>query len=201
MKYLANALVLPLLACAAPQAGAQLLPNLPVSVELRLGAALPTGDLAEAEPGIGAETGPAFGAAALFHFSGVLSAYGGYSRTLFSCPPCGESGIDDRVVDAGAEFGVQAMLPARIAGASPWLRAGGVYGQLTFSGQGGRLSSEPTLGYEVGGGISVGVTRSLAITPGLRFRAYPAEFDLGKFPRRTVDASRILADVGLAYRF
>jgi hypothetical protein len=165
-----------------------------------VGAGIPTGDFAEDEPGVGAQAGPAFSAGALFHVSAALSVYGAYSRTHFACGACDANGLDEQVVDAGAEFGVQATLPA-LAGVAPWLRAGGVYRQLTFSGQGGQLSSDPGFGFEGGGGLSVPLTRSLSVAPGVRFRTYTARLDLGEFPSRSVDVSQVLADVGLAYRF
>lgn len=196
---LPSAMAVLLLACAATDAGAQGLAGLPVSIEARVGVGVPLGDLAEDEPGIGAQAGPAFSVGAQFHLSSAFSAYGAYSQTRFGCPRCGEGGIDDEVVDAGGEFGVQAMLGR--AGVSPWVRAGGVYRQLTFSGQGGRLSSDAAPGFEAGAGVSVRITRSLSIAPGVRFRTYEAELDLGDAPGRTVNVSQLVADVGLAFRF
>lgn len=201
MTHLPRALALLLTACAAPHAGAQTLAGLPLSVEVRLGAGIPIGEFAEDAPGVGAQAGPAFSAGARLHLSPVLAVYGAYSGTAFSCPRCGEAGIDESVVDAGAEFGVHATLPARVAGAAPWVRAGGVYRHLTFSGQGGRLSSDAAAGFEAGAGVSVQLTPSLAIEPGVRFRTYAAELDLGDSPARTVDVSHVLADVGLVFRF
>lgn len=189
-----------LLASAAQAAAAQRLPDLPISVEVRVGAGIPVGEFAEDEPGVGAEAGPAFGAGALFHLSDALSVYGAYSRTHFVCGACDATGLDEQLVDAGAEFGVHAM-PVRLGSVSPWLRAGGVYRQLTFSGEGGELSSDPGLGFEAGGGLSVAVTRSISIAPGVRFRTYAARLDLGDLPSRTVDVSQVLADVGIAFRF
>jgi hypothetical protein len=189
-----------LLATAARTAGAQRLPDLPISVEVRVGAGIPTGEFAEDEPGVGAEAGPAFSAGALFHVSNALSVYGAYSRTHFVCGACDAAGLDEQLVDAGAEFGVQ-VVPVRLAGVSPWVRAGGVYRQLTFSGEGDQLASDPGIGFEAGGGLSVAVTRSVSIAPGVRFRTYAARLDLGELPSRTVDVSQVLADVGIAFRF
>lgn len=189
-----------LLASAAHAAAAQRLPSLPISVEVRVGAGIPLGEFAEDEPGVGAEAGPDFSAGALFHLSDALSIYGAYSRTHFVCGACDATGLDDQLVDAGAEFGVQAM-PVRLAGVAPWVRAGGVYRQLTFSGEGDRLASDPGFGFEAGGGLAVAVTRSISIAPGVRFRTYAARLDLGELPSRTVDVSQVLADVGIAFRF
>ncbi|HEY0036632.1 MAG TPA: hypothetical protein VGB66_08095, partial [Longimicrobium sp.] len=189
-----------LLASAAQTAAAQGLADLPISVELRVGAGIPMGEFAEDDPGVGAEAGPAFSAGALFHVSKPLSVYGAYSRTHFVCGACDATGLDDQIVDAGAEFGVQAT-PVRLAGVSPWLRAGGVYRQLTFSGDGDELASDPGLGFEAGGGLSVAVTRSISIAPGVRFRTYAARLDLGELPSRTIDVSQVMADVGIAFRF
>jgi hypothetical protein len=198
MKLVPIALIL--LASAAQTAGAQRLPDLPISVEVRAGAGIPMGEFAEDEPGVGAEAGPAFSAGALFHLSNALSVYGAYSRTHFVCGACDAAGLDEQLVDAGAEFGVQ-VTPVRLAGVSPWVRAGGVYRQLTFSGEGGELTSDPGIGFEAGGGLSVGVTRSISIAPGVRFRTYAARLDLGELPGRTIDVSQVMADVGIAFRF
>lgn len=201
MTHLPKTLLLLLALFAARDAAAQPLAGLPLSLEVRLGAGFPTGDLAEDDPGIGAEAGPAFSAGARFHVTAGLAVYGAYSRTAFLCDACREGGIDDEVVDAGGEFGVQASLPGRIAGVAPWIRAGGVYRQLTFAGDGGRLSSDAAAGWEAGAGLSVPLGRSLSISPGIRYRAYAAELDLGAAAGTTVDVSYLLADVGLAFRF
>jgi opacity protein-like surface antigen len=199
MKFVPITLML--LACAAQAAVAQRLPSLPVSVEVRVGAGIPVGEFTEDEPGVGAEAGPSFSAGARFHLSDALSVYGAYSRTHFACGACDAAGLDEQLVDAGGEFGVQAVLPVRLAGASPWVRAGGVYRQLTFSGGGDELSSDPGFGFEAGGGLSIPLTPSVSLAPGVRFRTYAARLDLGEAASRSIDVSQVLADVGIAYRF
>lgn len=196
-----SAVVLLLLLISAPGASAQFLLPIPVSVEVRAGAGIPTGDFANREPGIQAESGLMVGAGAAVHISRRFALFGGYSRTRFGCPRCGEQGLDADVTDTGGDFGLQVILPASIRGLGPWIRAGGVYHQISFSGTQGELSSDPALGFEVGGGISLSLLRVIRLTPGVRYRTYSAELDLGGLGEETVDVSHVLVDVGLSYRF
>lgn len=201
MKLLTVVLTAASLLCAPRNAATQRLPDLPLSLEVRLGAGIPTGDFANREPGIEAEIGPTFGVSAAFHATQVLAVYGGYSRTAFGCSRCASRGLDDSVTDSGFELGGEAAFPMRVARLRPWARVGAIYHELTFSGGGDQLSSEPSLGFEIGGGGAFAVLPALWITPGIRYRAYSAELDLGGFPGQTVDVSGIVLDVGLSLRF
>jgi opacity protein-like surface antigen len=201
MKLRTIALAAVLLLCAPLTAATQRLPDLPLSLEVRVGAGIPIGDFANQEPGIEAEPGSAFGVSAAFHLNSVLAVYGGYSSTQFGCPRCESRGLDDSVVDSGFEFGAEAALPLRLAGFRPWIRAGGLYHELTFSGRGDQLSSDRSAGFEVGGGVAFAVLPVLWITPGIRYRTYSAELDLGGSFDQTVDVSSIALDVGLSLRF
>jgi opacity protein-like surface antigen len=194
------ALLVPFLLYVAPEsAAAQILPDLPLSVEARVGVAIPVGDFADAQPGIEAEAGPAFAVGAAYHFTPMFALFGEYEWAAFSCPRCDDAGIDDEVIDSGAGFGLEASLP--LAGLGPWLRAGGVYHEIEFSGEGGQLSSEPALGFQIGAGASVMLLPALRITPGIFYRTYSAELDLGGLPSETVDVNHLTVDVGLSYRF
>lgn len=196
-----SAVVLLLLLTTGTGASAQSLLPIPVSVEVRLGVGFPTGDFANREPGIQAESGLTLAAGAAVHVTRRLALFGGYSRTRFGCTRCAEQGLDTDVTDTGGDFGLQVILPAPIRGLGPWIRAGGVYHQISFSGTQGELSSDPALGFEVGGGISLSLLRAFRLTPGVRYRTYSAELDLGGLGEETVDVSHVLVDVGLSYRF
>lgn len=200
MKRVATALVLVLLACAAPTTALGQLGGLPLSVELRGGAAIPTGEITEAAPGVGAETGPYFGIQAAVHVLPALSLYGGYGMSRFGCPRCGERGLDDEVVDDGFGVGVHAALPLPLGGIAPWGEAGGVFHRLVFSGPGGDLSSDRAAGFRVGGGVEIPLG-PVRLTPGVHYSAYSAELDLGGLPSETVDVTHFTAAVGLRYRF
>jgi opacity protein-like surface antigen len=201
MRRLAVTVAFLLLPCLSPAAAhAQFLPRIPLSIEARGGVAIPTGDFADETPGIEAESGSRFGVSAALRLP-ALSVFGGYSQARFGCPRCGERGLDDEVVDDGFDFGIRASVPFRVGGLAPWVQAGGVLHQLTFSGLDSSLSSDRALGFSVGGGIVLSLIRSLAVTPGVHYSAYSAELDLGGLPGRTVDVTHFTADVGLAFRF
>jgi opacity protein-like surface antigen len=190
------------LACAVPVAAhAQRVPGLPLSLEVRGGAALPTGELTDETPGIGAEAGPHFQVLAGWRFARGITAQVGYSRSWFGCRSCEAVDIDDRVVDAGFDAGLEIPLPVSLAGATPWVSAGGIYHQLVFSGEGSSLSSDRAFGFRVGAGAAVPLGRSLAVKPGISYSAYSAELELGAFPDEAVDVTHLTLDVGLVYHF
>lgn len=192
-----SAVLIPLLLFAAG-AAAQTIPNLPLSVEVRLGGAFPTGELAEEELGPGAEPGPAFAAGALFHVTPRVALFGSYQRAVFDCASCGGTGLLDELIDEGAGFGVQGSLPLP---ASPWVRLGGVYHELVFSATGADLASDAALGFQVGAGVTVPLLRGLRFVPGIFYRSYSADLNLGGLPSESVDVGVLLVDLGLAYRF
>lgn len=200
MKRLFAALCVALLASVMPATGLAQIAGIPLSVEVRGGAAIPTGDFADATPGIEAETGPHFAVQGAIQVLPALSLYGGYSMSRFGCPRCGERGLDDEVVDDGWDLGVHATLPLGVAGIRPWAEVGGVFHRLVFSGFESELSSDRAAGFRVGGGVALPVG-PVEITPGVHYSAYSADLDLGGLPGQTVDVTHVTADVGLRYRF
>lgn len=183
------------------RAEAQLPFRLPVSVEVHVGAGVPVGDFTDRDPGVGAEAGAAFGAGAALHLSRVLAVFGGYSQTTFGCSECANRGIDDEIVDRGGDFGLQAEVPTALIGLQPWLRVGGVYHELEFSGLGGSEAAEPALGFLVAGGVTYPILHSLMVIPQVGYRSYSAEFELGGLENQTVEVSQLLVGVRLSYRF
>lgn len=191
------AVLMPLLLVTAG-AAAQTIPSMPLSVEVRLGGAFPTGEFAEEELGPGAEPGVAFAAGVLFHATPRVALFASYQRAVFSCASCGDSGLLDELIDEGAGFGVQGSLPVA---ASPWVRVGGVYHELVFSATDADLVSDAALGFQVGAGVGVPLLRGLRFVPGVFYRSYSADLDLGGLPSESVDVGVLLLDVGLTYRF
>lgn len=192
-----------LVLCAAPRAAqAQLLPDIPLSVEVRGGVGVPVGDFA-GEEGIEAGTGFGFGVGAMVGVTPMFSAYGAYQWTRFGCGECeGIENLDDEVTDSGFELGGQADLPFRPAGLAPWVRAGVLLHELEFSGDEGDVSSDRSLGFALGGGITYPLGPTLSVTPGIHYRNYSAEFDLGNLDLNgETDVSHLTLDVGLVYRF
>jgi hypothetical protein len=199
MKRAAVLFLLLLPAGTRPLAAQSLLP-LPLSLEIRGGVGIPTGELTESDPGVGAESGPMVGAALAVHLTPRLALVGGYSRTGFDCPRCAQQGLEGAVVDQGGDFALQ-LTPGAIGRLAPWIRAGGLFHQLTFTGTGGELSSDPAPGFQVGAGLGLSLAGVLQLTPGVHYRSYPAELDLGGLGDESVRVSHVLLDVGLSYRF
>jgi hypothetical protein len=192
--------VLALLGLTAP-ASSQGLPRPPLQLELRVGASVPTGEFAERDPGIGARTGPRLEAGGVFRLAPLLGIFGGASRGEFACSACTGVGLDDRVVDTGVNAGLEVSPGLRLGGLAPWLRAGAVVQQLTFTGEGERLVSPMALGYQLGGGVVVPVRGPIRLRPGLHYRSYPAELDLGAFGGRTVNVAHVTLDLGISVHF
>lgn len=196
------ALLSAVVVAAAPMAArAQPVPGIPLAIEVRGGGAFPVGDFADASPGLGAEPGPHLAVAAAWRFARGVSARVGYSRSWFGCGPCGDVGIDDRVVDAGFDVGLEFRLPLRAAGVTPWIGAGGVFHQLVFSGDDSSLASDHAVGLRIAAGAAVPLVRSLSVKPGVSYSAYSAELDLGASGSETVDVRHIAVAVGLVYHF
>jgi hypothetical protein len=84
---------------------------------------------------------------------------------------------------------------------APWIRVGGVLHRITFAGRGGELSSDPAPGVQLGGGVGFSLPGALWLTPGIHYRTYTAELDLGGLGGESVDVSHLLLDVGLSRRF
>lgn len=200
-RSVATLLSVVLLAALPVGARAQLVPGVPLALELRGGGAFPMGDFADAAPGVGAEPGPHLGIAAAWGFARGVSARVGYSRSWFGCGPCEEVGVDDRVVDAGFDVGLEFRLPVRAAGVTPWVGVGGIVHQLVFSGDASSLASDRAVGFRVAAGAAVPLLRSVTVKPGISYRAYSAELELGASGSQTVDVRAMAVDVGLAYHF
>ena len=200
MRPSAFALTAALAAALLPAgATAQILPRLPLVVEVRAGVGVPTGALVEGERSLEAEPGPALSAGAALRLGRALSLYAEYNRTTLGCEQCGAAGLDDQLTDAGGGLGVRLDLGTLPLG--PWLRAGGVYHELRFSSERGSLYSEPGFGVQAGAGASFPLVGGLRASPGVYFRAYSADLDLGGLPGRTVEVNQLILDLALAYRF
>ena len=190
---------------AAP---AQLVPGLPISVELRTGAAFPLGDFGRESPGLGAGTG--IGAAVALHvpLASSFAAYAGYDYGLHTCGACGALGFEDDLPEAGFEVGAEWM-PFRPGGLDPWLGVGVLLGRrLEVPDGGDGFASESAMGWSAGAGVQVPLGGSLRLRPGIRYRTYSATFD---FPDLGFDlggagaldqemqVSSIAVEVGLSY--
>jgi hypothetical protein len=138
-----------------------------LSLEGRIGATIPTGDLSDGDAGVGL----ALAAEAQYSFSPVLTGYFGVSRDAFSCD-------DDDFCRDAASSGIQGglkFLLARDGARLPWVRLGLIGQSLDL----GANESDLGLGFEVGGGVDIDVSPRFAVVPGIHFRSYSADFDPG----------------------
>jgi opacity protein-like surface antigen len=195
MKRLAAVLLAPaLLAIAAPAVHAQ---RQALALEARGGITLPVRDFGER-----AHSGFAMDGTVGYHIFPALGVYAGFSRDAFGCPDDIEPGGGCDAHGAGFELGARAtMLHVPL---KPWARGGVIYHHLIrrMSPQGFPIEARSalTLGYEIGGGIAVPLTPSVALTPAIRYRAYGADFgnSFGTGPLQR-DVRYFVADVGLRY--
>lgn len=206
MRLLKPVVLTALLLAAAPLAAAAQ-SVLPISVEVRGGAGIPVGDFggnAETGDQLGAKTGLPLGVSVGYRVVPMLDIYGGYSRDSFGCSDQGEfdsSNCDIR--SKGFELGTRFSVPG-IVPLAPWVRAGALFHQLEISGSEGGFSasitSKRSFGYEIGGGISLPIMPTLALTPGVRYRGYTAKFDniFGEGSGEG-DVSYVVLDVGLRF--
>jgi hypothetical protein len=198
----------------APQAAvAQLVSGLPLSIELRAGAALPMGDFGQESPGLGAGAG--VGAALTLHveLASSLGLYGSYDYGRFACGACGAAGFEEGLPEAGFEVGVEWTLPFRLGALDPWLGAGALLGRrLEIPDGGDGFASESATGWSAAVGLRVPLAASLRLLPGIRYRSYSARFgfpDLGfglggtdppgQALEQEMNVTSVALEVGLSY--
>lgn len=149
-------------AAAAPLAAQS---PIPLSVEVRAGAAIPTGgDFAEH-----AQTGFGLGASAAVQLFPNYGLYAGYSRTQFDLDIEGA-----RAIDSGFSVGLTAAYPG-LGGITPWLGTGLLFHTLDVEGA-TQAEGDAQVGFEVGGGVVVPVAPRVRLTPGIAYRRYSAPF-------------------------
>jgi len=151
--------------------------EIPLAIEARGGAYIPTGDFAE---GVG--TGFGLGAIVSYRVIPALDIYAGYSWQRFALEEDEEfDDVDVDIEDSGFALGVRFEVPAAQS-LGPWIRAGVILHQAKFSGSEGSLSvsftSDRTAGLELGGGLAIPIAPALSITPGVSFRTYKPKFDI-----------------------
>jgi hypothetical protein len=156
--------VLPLLAGALAGTVAVAQSPIPISVEARAMAAVPTGSLADhSDPALGV------GFSATVQLFPNYGLYAGWSRTAFGLE---QEGRDARAIDSGFAIGLTASYPG-IVGVTPWLGSGLLIHDLEVEGATAPVG-DSSIGFEVGGGLSVPIAPRLRLTPGVGFRWYNA---------------------------
>jgi opacity protein-like surface antigen len=162
----------------------------PFSVEARAEAAFPRGALDE-RWGMGA----GFGVNATVQLVPNYGLYGGYSRVVFDLDP-----LDDlQAVDSGFAIGLTRAFPVAGPAIVPWIGSGLLIHDLQLRDRvdDRTASGDSQLGFEIGGGVAVALSRNIRLTPGIGYRQYGARI-LGE-ERETVQY--FSAGVGLNVGF
>ena len=165
------------------------------SWEVDAGTAVPTARLAGAE----LETGFGFGANVRYALQPHLSAYGGWEWHRFRTEGLLGAGAV-HVEDTGYTFGLRYEYPfkGRMLG---WVRAGGLASHMELEQDDDIVGDTGHgLGYEVGGGVAVPLGLRTKVTPGVRYRSFARDLELGG-ETRPGTLSYVAITVGLAVRF
>jgi opacity protein-like surface antigen len=189
MKKVMFAAVLAAVAASAADANAQM--GIPLSIEGRLDYAVPTGDFDDV-----ADEGTSLSGGLSLGVRPGLALYGTYSSTRF-----GVGLTSDEVPDAedtGFSVGLTAAIPGGGANVAPWIGAGAVFHTLELNGI--EAGIDENVGFEVGGGVALGVTPNIRLTPGIGYRRYSTEVS-GLLGSRELDVSYFTAGVGLNFSF
>lgn len=189
MKIAVFAAVLAAVAASAGGARAQM--GLPLSVEGRLDYAVPTGDFDRA-----AGEGVSVGGGVSLGIRDGLALYGSYSNTRFGISLTSDEEPDAE--DSGFSVGLTAAIPGGGARVAPWIGAGAVFHTLELGGVEEGIDEE--VGFEVGGGVALGLSRNVRLTPGLGYRRYSTEIS-GLLGSTDLDVSYFTAGVGLNISF
>lgn len=196
-RLLAPALVLS--AVLATTASAQ--STLPITIEVRGGAAVPTGDFDD-----GAGIGWGLGATARYAVTPNVDLYAGFDHFEFGTDEELddeeiEFGIADNGLRAGARFSFQTL-----GSVQPWLEGGLLFNRSTVSFGDGTttidVDSEWALGFEAGAGIAVPLSPRISLTPGVRYRMHEAKFEIEDVEEgpQSIDVTYFAIDLGVNIR-
>ena len=168
---------------------------IPLALEVRGGAAVPTGDLKSA---LNAETGVSYGITATLNAIPMIGIYAGYERSDFSVD--NDAMADADLTDQGFAFGGKLTLPLGLTGLGPWVRGGAVYNKLSRDAAAtvDDFDDERKWGFEVGGGLAIPLGTVVSVTPGVRYRTHTTGPVVGG---ESVNASYVVADLGLSFTF
>ncbi|HEU4556252.1 MAG TPA: outer membrane beta-barrel protein [Longimicrobium sp.] len=130
-----------------------------ISLEPRAGLSIPTGDM-----GDDVEVGLALTGDVIFQATPQIALYAGYNYNTYAFKDT--DGVDAQIkgFDAGVRFSLSSM-----SGFTPFLKGGVLYQKAAISGDGGSLSSDNEVGFQVGGGVEVPISPRFSFTPQLSF--------------------------------
>jgi opacity protein-like surface antigen len=178
------------------QANAQ--STLPLSFEVRGGAVLPTGDWKDL-----ASTGFGLNGNVTFNVTPVLGVYGGYTWNRFGInDDLGEEGDDVDLTEQGFDVGVKARFasPSGLP-LTPFFRGGAIFHKIGVSDEDVSVSGDHKLGFEVGGGVEVGLARNITLTPQVSYSQFnPGDADDDSTDDESIDVANINLGVGINIR-
>jgi opacity protein-like surface antigen len=151
-------------------AGSASAQRIPLSVEGRVDAAIPTGDLGDA-----ADVGIGLHGDVTFNVTPILGVYGGYSWSRFGAKDT--NGLD--FTDQGFDVGVKATFaPVQGLGAAPFFRGGAIIHKLKVSASDDSgnfsASSDSKVGFEVGAGVAFPIAPRIMLTPQVGYSQFNA---------------------------
>jgi opacity protein-like surface antigen len=147
----------------------------PLTVEARVGAAIPTGDFGDL-----VDTGYGLSLHGAYRVIPMIDLYGAYNWTRFGFTDTDEEFGDTDVdlTDSGFELGVRLNVP--VPGIRPWVQAGVLLHQLSMSasegGITGSLTSDREVGFQAAAGVAIPVAPGLRLTPAVSYRQYTVDF-------------------------
>jgi opacity protein-like surface antigen len=194
-RLLAPALVLG--AVLAHTAHAQ--STLPVSFELRGGAAFPTDEFSD-----GASTGWTVDGTVRYAIQ-PLELYAGYEHASFGVDESQGPESVDGIADDGVRAGLRVnLLMDVMAAVRPWVEAGLIYSRTSVTGSGVGTSATFTprwgLGFEAGGGLTLDLSPTVSLTPGVRYHQHTTHVDSAGGGEGDLSASYVAVDVGISFR-
>ncbi|HSU16857.1 outer membrane beta-barrel protein [Longimicrobium sp.] len=152
-------------------AGSASAQRIPLSIEGRVDAAIPTGDLGDA-----ANVGIGLHGDVTFNVTPIVGVYGGYSWNRFGAKDT--NGVD--YTDQGFDVGIKATFaPMQGLGAAPFFRGGAIIHKLSASASDDDLgdftiSSDSKVGFEVAGGVAFPIAPRIMLTPQVGYTQFNA---------------------------
>lgn len=170
----------------------------PLLVELRGGAALPSGGFLDEESGWDGMGGgaPSFGADFTLVWSGRWGSYFGFGQDRFECPS-DRCAREDELVATGFDLGLRVLLfsDSRVV---PWIGGGG----LSYRVERHRTGAPSTAtgrgwGWEVGAGSYLVLSERVYLNPSARLRS----LDLDRGEPNELRVRAVVVDLGLVLAF